>query len=125
MCPLYDFTCENNHTIEARKDYGTPSIPCPECGLTAIRVEVYRDQYIFGETCAKNQRRAEVPREERRLDKDYKLFQEASAEVDYHAKREEYQTGQEPPNPKMWQRAKRKARNIKMGIEAPLKVRHA
>ena len=48
--PLYDFSCLNGHTVEARGGYEESSRPCEFCGETAYRHAAYLDQYTRTET---------------------------------------------------------------------------
>lgn len=117
---LYDFKCPEGHVIEKRTSIDTDVVSCPTCGLPAVREAVYRDQSIFGETVAKSQRRAEVPRGERRYGKKFELFQEASQEIAYAAIKVEQETGQVVKTPNYYKQGLRKANRIKAGLEAPV-----
>lgn len=44
--PLYDFRDKRGHVTESREGVETTSIPCPRCGLSATRVQVYRTTLI-------------------------------------------------------------------------------
>ena len=120
MSPTYDFTCAEGHTTEKRVCIETTSIPCPDCGLPAKREAVYRDQCIFGETVAQHQRRAEVPRDERRYGEHLALFQEAASEAQHAAHKAEERTGKLVKVPNYYKRGLRKAGRIRAGLEAPL-----
>ena len=122
MCPIYDFCCPEGHTTEQRAGIEIDKIPCPTCGLPAKREAVYRDQCIFGETVAKHQRRAEIPRDERRYGKEFGLFQEAAHEINYVAHKMEESTGQPVKLPNYFKRGLRKAKRIKAGRESPLEA---
>ena len=44
--PLYDYTCRYGcECFEALRGYDDYTIACPQCGGTAERVAVYREQY--------------------------------------------------------------------------------
>uniref|UniRef100_A0A6H1ZRD0 Uncharacterized protein n=1 Tax=viral metagenome TaxID=1070528 RepID=A0A6H1ZRD0_9ZZZZ len=116
MSPVYDFVCAGGHVNELRKGYDDEVIACPECEQPAVRTGVYLDQYIFGDTCARNQRRAEVPRDEKRYD--VTLMQEAGAEIEYaHAKAEEY-AQKSLPRPNLYAEAIKRAKAVLAG-QAP------
>lgn len=117
--PTYDFTCRVGHTTEKRAEYGTTSILCPRCGQPAQRESVYLDQYAITETGTN--RRAEVPRDEKRHDKDFKLFQEATQEVDYVHRQNEETVGHGLPSKPLWKKARRRARAIQQGHAPPVK----
>jgi len=119
--PFYDYTCGNGHTTEKRAGMDVVSILCPDCGGLAHRESVYLP-YLVTETGTKDFRKAEVPRDERRHDKDYKRFQEAGAELDYQHTKRESEAGVEIPQPSLWKESIRRAKRIKAGLEAPLKV---
>ncbi len=120
--PTYNFTCRDGHTVEKRAGISCDLIPCPICGLPAQREAVYQDQAVFTETGAKFTRRAEVPRDERRHDKDFKRFQEASQELDYTHKKNEETVGHELPSKSLWKQAKKRARAIQQGLVPPVKA---
>ncbi len=113
--PIYDYSCSEGHTTEKRAGINVNLIPCPACGLPAQREAVYLDQAVFTETGAKFSRRADVPNDQRRYDKKFKLFQEASQEVDYNHKKNEESVGRELPSESLWRKAKSKARAIQRG----------
>ena len=116
--PLYLFTCSCGHTTEKRTGYGEPFAPCALCGLPAKRESIYRDQYIFGETTPKG--RAAVPRDEKRYDKQFKEFQEASAEINHTVTKLEKEHGVKLKTPNYYKMGVAKAKRIKAGKEAPL-----
>ena len=121
MSPLYDFSCRNGHTTEKRTNYSVEFITCPLCGEFAERESVYYNQSIVTETGSKPSQRAEVPRDEKRYNKQYKRFQEASAEIDYQHTKKESELGIQLPSKPLWKEARRKARRIKSGQEPPLR----
>jgi hypothetical protein len=91
----------------------TTSVPCPLCGKPAQRESVYYDQYIFGETCAKNQRK--TPQDRVNLSN----YMEASQEVAYHYDKFEKETGEPVPRPDLWNKAKKRAKILeKAGVTA-------
>lgn len=61
--PTYDYRCKRGHVTESTQGIGTVSIPCV-CGTSAERVQVYRNQYISGETVATGR----TPRKHEALD---------------------------------------------------------
>ena len=61
--PTYDYRCKRGHVTESTQGIGTVSIPCV-CGTSAERVQVYRSQYISGETVATGR----TPRKHEALD---------------------------------------------------------
>lgn len=119
--PIYNFTCKVGHTTEKRAGYEVTSILCPSCGLPAQREAIYEEQNCITETGYKYARRNEVPRDEKRHDKDFKLFQEACQEVDYVHKQNEEIMQQPLPDKPLWKKARQRARAIQQGIAPPLK----
>ena len=120
IMPFYEYACENEHVNLLRRGYDDEAINCPDCGLPAVRLSVYHDQYIFGETCAKNQRRAEVPRDEKRVD--LSLFQEAGAELEYEHKKMESIAGRPLASKSLWSEAKKRAAAIRAGKAPPVQA---
>ena len=118
--PIYDYTCENDHTFEARKGYDDEYAQCPECGGVAVRHSIYW-QYLITETGVKESRRAEVPHDQKRLDKGFKLFREASEEMEYKHKQAEERAGRPLETTPYWQIAKKRADAIRAGKAPPLK----
>ena len=80
--PRYDYQCDRDHVTEAVGGFDSVFITC-NCGLPAMRVAVYRDQFIHAETGPKGGRKNDVPRDEKDLRKPYREFREASQEVEY------------------------------------------
>lgn len=119
--PLYDYKCVEGHEVELRRGIGDETIPCPICGQPSQRAAFYLDQTIVTETGTLASRQAVVPRDERNYKDKYSRFQEASAEIDYHATKVEDNTGQEVKT-ELWKKASRKAVKIKGGQVAPLGV---
>ena len=111
--PVYDYVCAEGHVHELRRGYDEEQIACPECDNPAVRTGVYADQYIFGDTCAKNQRRAEVPRDEKRYD--VSLFQEAGAELEYAHTKAEESAGKELPRRNLYTEAIKRAKAAQSG----------
>lgn len=106
---------------ERREGYGCEVIPCPLCGEDAHRdcVAYIGSQCLITETGAKNSRRAEVPRDEKRYD--LGLFQEACMERDHDHKRAE-EIAQKPlPSENLWAKAKKRADKVKRGLAPPPK----
>lgn len=56
--PTYDYICGKGHHTEERQGFGVETISCPICGRKAVRVPVYAEQFIIGETVAKGVARA-------------------------------------------------------------------
>ena len=81
--PLYTYLCDCGLNWDEYAGYNDSVITCRGCGLPAKRLQVYRDQYIHAETGPKGGRKNEAPREEKSYRKQFKEFQEASAEVDF------------------------------------------
>ena len=81
--PRYEYLCEDKHVTEKYGGYDDSIVICDTCGELAMRRPIYRDQYIHAETGPKGGRKNEAPREEKSYRKQFKEFQEASAEVDF------------------------------------------
>ena len=111
--PRYDYTCEQGHTTEQWGNYDLETIICPVCGEVALRQAIYLDQAIFTETGSKPSRRVEVPRDERRYDKKFKLYREASQELDYKHKKAEELVQHELPSRNLYQKGLKKAKALK------------
>ena len=45
--PIYDYTCACGSLFGLIRSYDDDTIPCPNCGNTADRVPVYRDQNVI------------------------------------------------------------------------------
>ena len=101
--PLYDYGCDRGHVTESRQGMDIAFIPC-RCGLRAMRVQVYRDQYMQAETGPKGGLKNRVPKDEKPWGKRYREFREASDEIHYAAERAEVQP------PPLYKEAKRAAR---------------
>jgi hypothetical protein len=80
--PVYDFACACGRITESRESLDTQAIKCG-CGKRAVRVPVYREQYMSAETGPKGGSKSEPPREEKSYRKQYNEFTEASAELNY------------------------------------------
>ena len=119
--PTYDYSCESGHTTEARRDISVVDIPCPICGNTAKRSAIYLYQSVSTESGLKLGRKAKVPKDEKYLAKPFKLFREACEENDYAHKKLENNVGHPVKSPSLWKTAKRRAKRIQAGLEAPLK----
>lgn len=72
LMPLYTFSCACGAEWDTVVNRDVNTLGCPSCGLSAHRRSVYT--FNIGGT-------AVVPRDEVDYSKDYKQFQEASAEV--------------------------------------------
>lgn len=81
--PRYDYTCRCGLRFEATAHYDDARLACLECGAWAVRVQVYRDQYMSAETGPKGGTRSEPPREEKSYRKQYAEYREASQEIDH------------------------------------------
>ena len=115
--PIYDYVCGEGHINTLRRGYNDGEIECPNCRGLAVRVPVYYDQYIFGDTCAKNQRHAEVPRDNKRFD--VSLFREAGAELEYEHNKAEEIAGTKLASRNLWGEAKKRAAAIRAGVLSP------
>lgn len=120
--PLYDFVCKDGHITESRQGYGCEAVPCPLCGHLAVRVEVNESQTVITETGAKPFRRAEVPLGERRKEKQFALYREAAAEMEYSHKRAEEAVGHEIVSNPVWMRARERAERIQAGKAPPVGI---
>ena len=94
--PLYQYQCNRAHVTEQRASLDTESIRCG-CGNRALRVQVYRDQYMHAETGPKGGRKNEPPRDEKSYREQFKEYREATQEMDYAYSRVDDPTVK-PPN---------------------------
>lgn len=112
--PLYIYRCRRGHETEMRAGYDDSCLPCPRCNRLAERVPVYRDQYISGETVARNGISREAGRKANIKDKHDRtrvsVFREASEEIDYYHKKAENEAGRELPHPDLYKRALKRAK---------------
>lgn len=101
--PVYTFSCAAGHVSDHRAGYGTTSVSCPSCGLTAAKESVYRIGFSGF---------ARTPASERDWSGDFKRYQEASNEIDYRKERLEDAMQQRLADPPIYRKAKAKARDL-------------
>ena len=99
--PRYDYRCPQGHVTALKRPMVVSVIECP-CGRAALRVAVYAEQHIIGETVAKPRLGNSCMDRNGRYD--LGLVTEAQHEIIYHAEK----AGVEPPD--LWKDAKRRAR---------------
>lgn len=109
--PVYDYRCDDKHVTEQRQGIEVSSIPCPVCGQSAQRVQVYQQQYMQAETGPVGGKKNDVPPDQKNLHQDYSEFQEAQAEVEHAYAKE----GKEAPD--LFARAHRKAKKLNPRIK--------
>ena len=101
--PLYTWRCREAHRFDALAGRGSSSSPCPQCGQPATRETVYRIAATGF---------AQAPPWERDLRQDYRLFNEASAELEYKHSRLENAAGKPLLPPPLYRAAKAKAQKL-------------
>lgn len=108
--PLYDFECRVGHVTEVKAGYDVTHLPCPTCGREALRLAVYREQYISGETVPKGNATREGNIKDKHGRTRLSVFQEASQEIDYAHTKAENEAGRELPSPNLYKKAVRAAK---------------
>lgn len=101
--PLYRFKCQRNHEIEALRPMSVDQVHCA-CGLPALRQGAYRVATLTPTVDMRGK---------------FRLFQEASAEIDHAASAVEASTGQTVATPNIWHAAKESAKQMQQRGEAP------
>jgi hypothetical protein len=97
--PLYDYTCELNHRTEKLVQAGVETIPCPVCGLTAHKATVYAVQSVIASG-------------KPRMRDSFKLYQEASHEIEHSCNKFESETNAKAPSLGLWEKAKSQAQKV-------------
>ena len=101
---VYEYGCAAcGHSAERRASFETVSLPCPSCGLPAVRKSVY--PINFGGF-------AETPLDKRTYWSEFKDFTEAGAELEYKHSRAEEAAGKTLPTPPLARIAKRRAKEL-------------
>ncbi len=105
--PRYDFRCPQGCVTEVVTPMAVSRIKCA-CGTMAVRLAVYAEQTIIGDTVAKPRLGSRAKDKNGRWD--LGIFQEASAEVAYA----EDKAGVKGPN--LYQAGKQRARELGANI---------
>lgn len=103
--PVYEFRCPNDHRLEELCTFGIEEMPC-RCGERAARIP---SRFRIGS----------APATGKEVRKQFRLFQEATQELDYAHVKAEVDLERPIPTPRLWGKAKERALQIINAGEAP------
>lgn len=117
--PRYDFRCSKGTVIESVEKMDVVQIGCTCCAGVAVRVAVYAEQTIIGETCPKgNASRAGNITDSKGRTR-VSLFTEACQEMNHAHVKAENEQGRKLESPNLYQAGLARAR--KMGAQIKTK----
>lgn len=102
--PIYDYRCPRGHVTEAIQSMDRFFIVCPVCESPADRQAANRVAVTLPEIDMRGK---------------FRRYEEATAEMDYAARKVEQSTGQAAQTPSYWAMAKKRANDMIARGEAP------